>query len=199
MINDRRETFAWPTVPGPWKRISKSFWLAFLSACLIGTITHLYMFTNLLLNHDSATQLYTSNDVLSSGRWALEYLSVFSTCFQLPVVTGLISLLAIAVSAGLTVQVLELTHPVHIVLASALLVTFPSAAAIFSYLFTADAYFLCLMLNALAVYCTRNYRWGWLFGLPLLTAACGTYQAFICYAIGCCTAEQAISFCAQRL
>lgn len=184
MINDRRETFAWPTVPGPWKRISKSFWLAFLSACLIGTITHLYMFTNLLLNHDSATQLYTSNDVLSSGRWALEYLSVFSTCFQLPVVTGLISLLAIAVSAGLTVQVLELTHPVHIVLASALLVTFPSAAAIFSYLFTADAYFLCLMLNALAVYCTRNYRWGWLFGLPLLTAACGTYQAFICYAIG---------------
>ena len=61
-----------------------------------------------------------------------------------------------------------MTHPVHIVLASALLVTFPSAAAIFSYLFTADAYFLCLMLNALAVYCTRNYRWGWLFGLPLL-------------------------------
>ena len=183
-MREQSLSLTWPAIPGPWQRISREFRLAFLAACLIGTITHLYAFTNLLLNHDSSTQLYTNNDVLSSGRWALEYLSVFSTYFQLPVVIGLISILALAVTAGLTVRVMELKHPVHIVLASALLVTFPSVAAIFSYLFTADAYFLCLMLNALAVYCAQRYRRGWLLALPLLTVACGTYQAFICYAIG---------------
>ena len=182
-MNDHA-SFQWPALPGPWRRISRSFWLAFLSTCLIGGITHLYLFTNLLLNHDSATQTYTANNVLSSGRWALEFLSAFSARLQMPVVIGLISILALAVAAGLTVRVLELSHPVHIVLACALLATFPSAAALFSYLFTADAYFICLMLNALAVYCARNYRFGWAAALPLLAVACGGYQAFICYTIG---------------
>ena len=183
-MNEQSAAFRWPATPGPWRRITRQFWLAFLAACLIGTITHLYLFTNLLLNHDSATQIYTTNNVLSSGRWALEFLSGFSTYFQMPVVIGLISILALAAAAGLTVRVMELTHPTHIVLASALLVTFPSIAAIFGYLFTADAYFLCLLFNALAVYCAKNYRYGWAAALPLLTVACGGYQAFICYAIG---------------
>ena len=183
-MNERTDALQWPALPGPWHRITRPFRLAFLTACLVGAITHLYLFTNLLLNHDSATQLYTNNDVLSSGRWALEFLSVFSTYFELPVVIGLISVLALAVTAGLTVRVMGLTHPVHIALAAALLVTFPSAAAIFSYLFTADAYFLALMCNAAAVYCAKFYRWGWVPALALMTVACGTYQAFICYAIG---------------
>ena len=123
-MNDHA-SFQWPALPGPWRRISASFWLAFLSTCLIGGITHLYLFTNLLLNHDSATQTYTANNVLSSGRWALEFLSAFSARLQMPVVIGLISILALAVAAGLTVRVLELSHPVHIVLACALLATFP--------------------------------------------------------------------------
>lgn len=183
-MNDNARAFQWPALPGPWRKISRPFWLAFCTACLVGTVTHLYLFTNLLLNHDSATQLYSANNVLSSGRWALELLSVFSTDFQLPVVIGLISILSMAVTAGLTVRVMGLTHRVHIVLAAALLVTFPSVASIFSYLFTADAYFLCLLMNAAAVYCAKNYRLGWAVALPLMTVACGAYQAFICYAIG---------------
>ena len=40
------------------------------------------------------------------------------------------------------------------------------------------------MCNAAAVYCAKFYRWGWVPALALMTVACGTYQAFICYAIG---------------
>ena len=67
-MNERTDALQWPALPGPWHRITRPFRLAFLTACLVGAITHLYLFTNLLLNHDSATQLYTNNDVLSSGR-----------------------------------------------------------------------------------------------------------------------------------
>ena len=183
-MNEHSASMQWPALSGPWTRITRSFWLAFFSACLIGTVTHLYIFTNLLLNHDSATQMWSNNDVLHLGRWSLEYLSLLSTYFQLPVVIGLLSVLALGVAAGLTVRVLELSHPVHIILASAFLVTWPSTAAVFSYLFTADAYYICLMLNALAVYCTKKYRFGWVAALFLMAVACGTYQAFVSYAIG---------------
>ncbi len=183
-MNSKQDSVSWLTLDGPWRRISQPFRLAFVSAAVIGLITHLYLFTNLLLNHDSNNSIFTDNNVLSSGRWSAELLSVFSTNFQLPVVIGLISVVMLALTAGLTVRILGLTNRVNIVLVSALLVTFPSVACIFAYLFTADAYFIALFLSALSVYCAKMYRWGWAAAVALLTVACGTYQAFVCYAIG---------------
>ena len=174
--------FQWPALPLP--RISREFRLAFFTACLAGFITHLYLFTNFLPNHDSIHTLFSDNDVLSSGRWSAKLLSSFSTYFQMPVVIGLISILALALTAGLTVRILGLTHRGNIVMAAALLVTFPSLSGIFSYLFTADAYCLALLLNTLAVCCARRYRWGWAAAIVMMAVACGTYQAFLCYAVG---------------
>ena len=184
MHTEKPQDFLRLPLDGLWKRVSPPSRLAFLSALLIGAVTHLYFFTNLLLNHDSANSLCSDNDVLSSGRWAAQLLSAFSTDFQLPVVIGLISLVMLALTAALTVRVLELRTRAGVVLASALLVTFPSVACIFSYLFTADAYFIALFFSALAVYCAKFCRRGWIAAVALLTVACGTYQAFVCYAIG---------------
>ena len=184
MMNHPSTALRWPDQSGPWTRISRPFRLAFFSACLIGTITHLYLFTNLLLNHDSTNSLFTDNDVLSLGRWSLKYLSAFSSDFQLPVVIGVISIVMLALTAGLTVRILHITNRVNIVLTAALLVTYPSVASIFSYLFTADAYFIALFFCALGVWCAQRYRWGWTAAIALITVACGTYQAFVCYAIG---------------
>ena len=174
--------FQWPALPLP--RISREFRLAFFTACLAGFITHLYLFTNFLPNHDSIHSIFSDNDVLSSGRWSAKLLSSFSTYFQMPVVIGLISILALALTAGLTVRILGLTHRGNIVMAAALLVTFPSLSGILSYLFTADAYCIALLLNTLAVYCAKKYRRGWAAAIAMMALACGTYQAFLCYAIG---------------
>ena len=177
-----QNAFQWPALQLP--RLSPRFRLAFFTACLVGFLTHLYLFTNALLNHDSVHSIFTNNDVLSSGRWSAQLLSSFSTYFQMPVVIGLISILALAITAGLTVHILGLTHRGSIVMAAALLVTFPSLSGIFSYLFTADAYCLALLLNTLAVFCAKQYRWGWAAAIVMMAVACGTYQAFLCYAIG---------------
>ena len=90
----------------------------------------------------------------------------------------------LALTAALTVRILGLRTRAGVVLASALLVTFPSVACIFSYHFTADAYVIALFFSALAVYCAKFCRRGWIAAVALLTVACGTYQAFVCYAIG---------------
>lgn len=181
-MNQNSDAFSWPELSLP--RPSPAFRLAFFTACFVGFITHLYLFTNMLPNHDSIHSIISDNNVLSSGRWSAQLLSCFSTYFELPVVIGLISILALAATAGLTVRILGLSSKVHIVLAAALLVTFPNISAIFSYLFTADAYFLALLLNTLGVYCTKRCRWGWAVAIPMMAVACGTYQSFICYAIG---------------
>lgn len=183
LIMESNKLAGWPSFD-LLRRVSKEFRLAFFSACIIGAITHLYVFTNLIINHDSVWRLFYDNDNLASGRWFLQFLSDISTRFQLPVVIGILSIIMLALSAGLTIRILNITNPVCIVLAAGFIVTFPSVACIFSYMFTADAYFIALFLNVLAVYLIQKYRFGWLPGILLLTLGCGTYQAFICYAIG---------------
>ncbi len=169
-----------------WSGLSKPFRIAFISACVMGVITHLYIFTNLLLNHDSVWRTYYSfgSQGMMSGRWALGVASDFTTRFQLPVVIGLVSILFLALSAAFTVRILDISNPLCIVFTSGLMVTFPSVACILSYMFTADAYFVALFLNTFGVYCVKRYRYGWAVGILLFVIACGIYQAFISWSIG---------------
>lgn len=154
-ITNTKPPLEFPKLKSLSSLCSHEFRLAFLSACVIGFITHLYAFSNLLINHDGIVSLRSPNEHLTSGRWALEFFSQFSGLYELPVVIGLLSILALALSAGLTVRVLELTHPVSIVLTAGFLVSFPAVACIFSYLFTADAYFIALLLASLSAYAAK--------------------------------------------
>lgn len=183
-MGQNQTAFIWPELVNPWKKVTQPVKWAILSAGFLGILTHIYIFTNLILNHDSVWRLFYDNANLGLGRWSLQLLSEFSTRFQLPIVIGAISIIMLALTAGITVSVLGISNKIIAVLAAAFLVTIPSVACIFSYMFTADAYFICLFLNALAVYMAKRYRWGWFPAIALCTLACGTYQAFICYAIG---------------
>lgn len=181
--------FIWPELHGPWRKLSKSFKLAFLSVCLIGSITHIYIFSNLILNHDSVWRLYYDNNNLPLGRWSLQFFSEISTRFQLPVVAAVISILMLALSAALTVRFLDISNKVSIVLVSGFIASFPPAACIFSYMFTADAYFIGLFFSVLAAFCLKKYRFGGIPFVILLAVSCGIYQPFICYAIGLLLAD----------
>lgn len=166
------------------KELPHQFILAFKAGFFVGLITHIYIITNLILNHDSVGGIYTKNENLIHARWSVGTLSMFGSEFQLPVVTILIAIIMLALTAAFTVVVLNMENKTTVVLTSALIVTFPSVACIFSYMFTADAYFICAFFCAFAVYLTKRYRWGWIPGVVLYAIACGGYQAFICYAIG---------------
>lgn len=174
----------WPDFLGLWKRLSKEFRLAFLSAMGVGFIVHLFVFSNLIINHDGVVSVITDNDHLTSGRWALSFFSSFSGMNETPVVIALLTVFAIAWASGLTVRVLDMKNSACIVLASAFLVSFPSICCIFPYLYTADAYFFALLLNAAGVWIFKRYRFGWAVSVLLLAASVGVYQSFICFAVG---------------
>lgn len=165
-------------------QLSPSFWLALKTGFVVGLITHIYIMTNLILNHDSVGGLFSLNENLKNARWSLSFLSSFGTGFQLPVVTILIALSMLALTAALTVEILEISNRAAVVLTCAFLVTFPPVACTFSYMFTADAYFISLFLSTLAVWLTKQYRCGWAAAIALCTVSLGGYQSFVCYAIG---------------
>ena len=60
------DTFSWPALRLP--QLSARFRLAFFTACLVGFVTHLYLLTNTLPNHDSIHSIFTDNNVLSRDR-----------------------------------------------------------------------------------------------------------------------------------
>lgn len=178
------DQFVWPELVNPWKKASLPFKMAFLSASFFGVITHIYIFTNLILNHDSVWRIFYANDHLYLGRWSLKALTSFSTKYQVPIIIAVISVLMLALTAGITVSVLNISNKVMAVLTGAFLVTIPSVACNLSYMFLADAHFICLFLNAAAVYIAKRYKWGWVPAIVLCALACGGYQAFISYAVG---------------
>ena len=97
----------------------------------------------------------------------------------MPVVLGVLSLLALAASAGLIVRILDISHPASVIIASGLVVSYPVTACVFSYMFAADGYFFALLLSVLSVYLTKKYRWGWIPAIGCIVVSLGGYQAFI--------------------
>lgn len=162
-----------------WRRLSKPFRLAFISAFFVGLIVHLYVFSNLLLNHDGFHTIKSANVHLNFGRWSSGIFSFFSWIYEMPVVIVLLTIIALALCVGWTVRILDIHSPACIFLVSGFMLSFPTVACSFSYLWTADAFFIAALLQVVAVYVTKRYRYGWLPAILCITFSLGVYQAFI--------------------
>lgn len=163
---------------------SKQKW-SFIACIITMLVTHLYMFTNKLPNHDDVNRLLvgdTDEIKIQHGRWAGVILDrVSGNSVSIPYVMGFISVLAFAGTAVILVSLFQIEKKLSIALLCGLLCTFPVSASIFLYGYIADAYFISMFLAT----------WGvWLFiqekisanvcGMALLTLSCGCYQAFWC-------------------
>lgn len=160
-----------------WYQQAKPQWkTTFLSAVLIGLLTHMYIFTNAIPNHDSLVNIYTPQSNFNLGRFFLSPFSGISSYFDLPWINGLLSLLYLAVFSVLIVELLEMKKTISIALTSGLIVTFPAISSIFSYMFTADGYMAGFLLTASALLLTKKYKYGFLPGSLLFYFAVGIYQ-----------------------
>lgn len=156
---------------------------AFATAFFSGMLTHLYMFTNKLFGRDDLLCLFVNNDMVSHGRWLLKYPSALSSAYSLPLIGGLISIFAIALAAALIVTLLKIDQPLYAGLTGLILVTFPSVANTFSYMFVADAFFVSFLIACLGAYATDRCKRGYLWGAGLFVISMAIYQAYICFVI----------------
>ena len=167
------------------RRVSAESKLAFLSAFISGLLCHLFIFTNSMYNNDDIRRLYTDNDRSDLGRWLLSYISGISSDFSLPVVNGILGLLWLSLAAMVLVSVFKMKNRVFILLTGALLAVFPSVAAIYSYMFTADPYFFACLLSVLAVYFVTSgkRKYSWIAGAVLLCCSMGIYQSYLSFTL----------------
>ncbi len=168
------------------KRVRSEWKLAFCTAVILGFLIHTFRFTNPLLNHDALFNGYSSQNMVGSGRWLLSVACGFSSYFDLPWVIGVLSVLYIALTAVLVVDIFQARNPVLVMLISGILVSFPAVTESFYFGFTADGYMLAMVLAALSVRLVpigENRFLRWAASALCVCCACGIYQAYVSFAL----------------
>ncbi len=160
--------------------------LTFLSTIIIGLIVHTYRFTNTLLNHDALYNYYSDQNIIGSGRWFLSIACGISSDFDLPWLIGIMSILFIAITAVLVVDILKVKNKFLCILVGGLVVSFPAVTETFFFEFTADGYMLAMLLAALSVKFSlldETKIWKWALSAVFLCLSCGIYQAYVSFAM----------------
>ncbi|NLL79378.1 MAG: hypothetical protein GX234_06270 [Clostridiales bacterium] len=165
------------------KKIKPEWRFAFLSTFGLGFLIHLYRLVNPLLTWDSLYNFHDPQNTIHLGRCFLTLTCGISSYYDLPTVNGLLSLLYIALTAVCLSEIFEIRSRLSLFLMSGILASFPTAASTLLYMYTADGYFLAMLLAALAVLVTLKYRHGLFAGMVLLCISYGSYQAYISYAV----------------
>ena len=142
--------------------------IPFVSALVIGLVTHMFMIVNKFPNIDSMTNFYFDQNMITSGRWFLMIACGFSTFYDLNFVNGLLAIIFIAICAVYVTRFFDVKKKSSMILIPAVMATFPAVAATMSYMYTVDGYMLGL------------------FGAVVLAFSMGTYQAYISVTILLC-------------
>ncbi len=167
-------------------KFKKESKIAFYSAILIGLLTFLYKFVNNLPSGDSLFNTYSTQNMVGSGRWFLAVPCALSSFFDLPWVTGLLSVIYIAVAAVFIIKLFEVKNPFLIILISGFLVTSPAVVETLYYSFTADGYMAAMMMITIAVYLLRfdNKKISdKIIAVVLICLACGIYQVYLSFGL----------------
>lgn len=160
-------------------RIKHEWKIAFLSAIVIGLLTHMPIILSDIPNHDGLASMYFNQNMITSGRWFLTIACGFSSYYTIPWLIGLLAILFLGITAAMLTEVLEVKKPVIAAVIGGILVSFPTLAANFAYVFTIDGYMLAVLLAVFAVLCVKKFRFGFLWGGIALAFSMGIYQSYL--------------------
>ena len=163
--------------------LTKAQKTGFFATLLIGFLTHMPALVLDAPNHDGLASVYFDQNMITSGRWFLGTACGISSFYSLPWLIGVLSLIYLSVTAVILIKLLNVDRSLVALLISGLLVTFPSLASNFAYVFTMDGYMLGVLFAVLAVYVVGKFKLGFLLGACFLAFSMGTYQAYLPIAI----------------
>lgn len=165
------------------EKIERKWILAFLTAFIFGLLVHFYRLANFLITWDSVYNFHASQNKPELGRIFLSVACGISSFYDIQWISGLLSIIYLSLITVLMVIFFALEKKLTIVLTAMMVMSFPVVASTFAYMYTADGYFLGMLLFTLAVVITAKDKKGWIAAAILVALAYGTYQAYIAYAI----------------
>ena len=143
------------------QNIDKKYKYTFVAVFIAGIMAHGYMFFNKISFHDDVHCLFSLGSTVELGRWLLEIirriLNGIVGKYSMPLWTGMVSLLFIALSASMVIGLLEIKETLHCVLIGMIMVVFPAVTGTFIFMFTAGCYFFGLFLIVLSVWTMIRY------------------------------------------
>lgn len=167
-----------------YKRITSKDKMIFGVTFICTLLTHAFKLLNFLPNHDGLYSFYSKQDVILSGRWVLKYAAGLSSYFDTQWLNGLLAVFYIAIAAIFVVKVLDIKNSFLACMAGVVLGIYPSVASTFAYLYTADAYYLAMLLAVLAAWLMTMNDWKKrLAGSVALGVSMGIYQAYLSFCI----------------
>lgn len=165
-----------------WMSIPSITKFTFAITLLFFIVIHLYGFTNKFMNHDD--MLFSLGGAgITSGRWFKNLVCAISSTYSMPWINGLLSALYMAVSVCAVTALFNVQHKFNCGLIAALMASFPTIAATFSYMYTADAYILALALACLGAFVAHKFKFGWCLAAVLFALSLGIYQAYFGMAV----------------
>ncbi len=167
-------------------KIKPQWWAAFFACVVIGLLTYMYFMTNNFLTYDSMWNIYSDQDMITSGRQFLTYACGISSFYNLPWINGVLAIFYLALASVVVVEGLGIQSKTGAVLTAGLLVTFPAVSSTFCYMYTVDGYMLAVLLSALAFLITDRKKYGFIGGIVLLGVSMGIYQAYLSFTIILC-------------
>ena len=153
--------------------------ICFISAIVIGLITHFYKITNWLPNWDSLVFRYDPQNMISMGRWFLPVASGFSSFYDLPWLTGLMAILFHALGAVAIVEIFKVKKNVTACIIGAVVASFPTVTSVMMYNYVADAYALSFLFAVLAALFLTREKPRYIISVILIALSVGIYQAYI--------------------
>ena len=130
--------------------------LAFSIALIIGLITHIVLFSIILLSPDglwNAMHFSAGEVETTSGRWAINMIDSLRKDMAIPTITTTISIIVTAITAIFVVDFFDLKSKFSVAIASGFLAVSPCLAMTLLYAYTADAYAYAFLFSVLAAWC----------------------------------------------
>ena len=110
-----------------WKqKITKRDIYTFLTAVLVGILTHMRIFISDIPNHDGMSSLHFDQNMITSGRWFLRVACGISSDYTLPWIIGVLCVLYLAIAAVLLQRFFEVKYTFTAMLVAAVLLTYPT-------------------------------------------------------------------------
>lgn len=163
------------------KKIPSNIKRAFLYTLVVGVLTHMFFLTNKFINHDDLLQLVHDMDFSSSGRWFLKSGNAISSNLSMSWVNGCLVIIYTGIMAAILVDIFQLKSKLSIFFTSAMMITFPSNAALFPYSNSYDAYAFGGLLAFIGMYHFIKQEKISLITISLTVLGLASYQIYFAF------------------
>lgn len=164
------------------KQVSTEMLYAFVGSFLTGFLGHIYVFTHNYVNWDGLYYFYVEDLAMyPSGRWFLGIATAISGKYTMPIVIGILSIFYLSLGNALLVKFFEVRNRQCALLIGSLISLSPVVTGTFTYMFTADGYFLAYLFAVIAAYVLKYSKktiLAILAGGGILCLSLGIYQAY---------------------